>query len=56
MYAEWLILLAYDHRHCMLPSNDVSRDLKVDLASPGVVTLALELFLTYSLIYISMNL
>ena len=46
MYEEWLIPLAYDDRHCMLPLNDVSRDSKVDLTSPGVVTL--QLFRTYS--------
>ena len=39
MYADWLILMAFDDRHCMLPLNDVSRDLKMDLSSPGVVTL-----------------
>ena len=31
--------MAYDDRYCMLTLNDVSRDSKVDLASPGVVTL-----------------
>ena len=41
MYVEWLITLAYDVRHCMLPSNDVSRDSKVDLTSAGVVTFGL---------------
>ena len=39
MYAEWLIPMAYDDRHCMLPSNYVSRDSKVDLTSSGDVTL-----------------
>ena len=39
MYWEWLISLAYDDRCCMLPSNDVCWDSKVDLTSPGVVTL-----------------
>ena len=39
MHAELLISMAYDDQHCILPSNDVSRDSKVDLTSPGVVTL-----------------
>ena len=39
MYAEWLLLMSSDDRHCMRSSNDVSRDLQVDLTSPGVVTL-----------------
>ena len=30
---------ASDDRYCVLPSNDMCRNSKVDLTSPGVVTL-----------------
>ena len=39
MYAEQLILMAFDDRYCMNHSNDVSWDSNVDLTSLGVVTL-----------------
>ena len=39
MYAEWLVPMAFNDRYCILPSNDMSQNSKVDLTSSGVVTL-----------------
>ena len=39
MHTEWLVPMAPDGRYCMLPLNDMCWNSKVDLTSPGVVTL-----------------
>ena len=39
MFADWLVPMASNDRYCMLPSNDMSRNSKVDLSSPEVLPL-----------------